>query len=49
MIFNNSTGEPQLAAYKQYKRRLKIVERLPVDLMEALIAGQVPIEDTPPI
>lgn len=45
VIFNNSTGEPQLVAYKQYKRRLKIVAPLPGDLMEASLAGQVLIDD----
>lgn len=43
MIFNNSTGGV-LAAYKRFKRPLQLVGDMPVDLLEALENGQVPME-----
>jgi len=42
-IFNNSTGEPSLSAYKRVKKPLHVVEALPPDLMAALTEGQVPM------
>lgn len=42
MIFNNSTGEPALAAYKRYKHPLHIVGAMPADLRQALADGLVP-------
>lgn len=44
VIFNNSTGEPSLSAYKRYKRPLQILEPLPDDLMTVLVDGHVPME-----
>ncbi|WCM28680.1 AAA family ATPase [Sphingomonas sp. QA11] len=45
MIFNNSTGAPSLAAYKRFKQPLQLLEQLPIDLMAALVAGQVAMEE----
>ena len=43
MIFNNSTGAPQLAVYKRFKKPIQIVGTLPLDLRAALEQGEVPI------
>jgi predicted ABC-type ATPase len=44
VIFNNSPGEPSLAAYKRYKRPLQLLEPLPDDLMTVPVDGHVPME-----
>jgi predicted ABC-type ATPase len=44
VIFNNSTGEPSLAAYKRYTRPLQLLEPVPDDLMKVLVDGHVPME-----
>jgi predicted ABC-type ATPase len=42
MIFNNSTGEPALAAYKRFKQPLQIVGNMPADLRRVLERAHVP-------
>lgn len=42
MIFDNSTGEPKLIAYKRYKNPLMFLKQPPADMREALVAGLVP-------
>lgn len=43
MVFDNSGGTPQLAAYKRFKKPLHIQRPLPADLKAALVKGCVPI------
>lgn len=43
-IFNNSTGEPSLSAYKRAKKPLHVVGSLPSDLMSTLTQWQVPMQ-----
>lgn len=47
MIFNNSTGAPQLAAYKRFKKPLQLVGSLPRDLYQTLKGGNVPMSPGP--
>jgi predicted ABC-type ATPase len=43
MVFDNSGGTPQLAAYKRFKKPLHVQRAIPDDLKSALVRGCVPM------
>ncbi len=45
MIFNNSSGSPQLVGYKRYKNPLVVFNGMPEDLLLALSDARVPMSE----